>query len=158
MMRGNGGMAGRPRWLLLVAGLAALALAGALIMAALQPTVADRFGYALARPNGLPGQFTYQYKTYHAPDFCAGGASCDPARASRETEASLQAKGLWPLKQVAMLPTLFGATHPILEPVNDPSMAGAGTPNASDVTPFLLFIPDPASPGAYVMYTRDGGP
>jgi hypothetical protein len=135
-----------------------LALAGLLIIVALQPATADRFGYALARPNGLPGQFTYQDMTYHAPNFCAGGASCDPARATRETQTSLQTKGLWPLKQVAMLPTLFGASHPILEPVNDPSMKGAGTPYASGVTPFTLYIADPTSPGAYVLYTRLGGP
>ncbi len=135
-----------------------LVLAGLLIMAALQPTVADRFGYALAHPNGLPGHFTYQNMTYHAPAFCAGGGSCDPAQAARETEAGLRAKGLWPLKQVALLPTLFGSNHPILEPVNDPSMKGAGTPYASDVTPFTLFIPDPTTTDAYIEYTRDGGP
>lgn len=135
-----------------------LALAGLLIMAALQPATADRFGYALARPNGLPSHFTYQNKTYHAPAYCAGGSNCVPARATRETQASLQAKGMWPLKQVASLPTLFGASQPILEPVNDPSMAGAGTPYASDVTPFVLYIADPTNPGAYIMFMRDGGP
>ncbi len=152
------GATGRPRWPLLAAGAALLTLAGLLIVAALQPAVADRFGYALARPNGLPGHFTYQNMTYHAPAFCAGGSNCDPARAARDTQASLQAKGLWPLKQVALLPTLFGSNHPILEPVNDPSMKGAGTPYASDVTPFVLYIADPASPGAYIAYVRDGGP
>jgi hypothetical protein len=59
-----------------------LALAGVVLAAALQPATADRFGYALARPNGLPNHFTYQNKTYSAPDYCAGGSSCDPARAA----------------------------------------------------------------------------
>ena len=156
MMRRNGA-AWRPRWPLVV-GVALLALALlALIAVTLQSATADRFGYALARPNGLPGQFTYQNMTYGAPNFCAGGSSCDPARATRETEATLQAKGLWPLKQVAMLPTLFGASHSILEQVNDPSMKGANSPYASGVTPFTLYIADPAAPGSYVLYMRGGG-
>jgi hypothetical protein len=56
------------------------------------------------------------------------------------------------------MPTFFGASHPILEPVNDPSMKGVGTPYASDVTPLMLYIADPDTPGAYVMYMRPGGP
>jgi hypothetical protein len=103
-----------------------MALAGAILAAALQPAMADRFGYALARSNGLPGHFTYQNLTYSAPDFCAGGAGCDPTRAARMTEDALRAQGQWPLKQVASLPTLFGASHPILDPINDLSMSGAG--------------------------------
>ena len=148
----------RTRRAVLTAGLAMMALAGALVVIAFQPATANNLGYALPRANGLPGQFSFDNMTYHAPDYCAGGDGCDPARAARDTEATLRAKGIWPLKQVALLPTLFGSSHPILEPVNDPSMIGAGTPYASDVTPFILYIADPATPGAYILYTRGGGP
>lgn len=146
------GVRWRPRWLLLVASLIMLALAGGAFVVALQPATADRFGYALARPNGLPGHFTYQGRTYVAAGYCAGGASCDPARASRVTESALRARGLWPLAQVALLPTFLGANHPILEPASDPSLTGAGA------APTSLFVADPAASGVYVVYALSGGP
>lgn len=146
------GVRWRPRWLLLAASLIMLALAGATFAVALQPATADRFGYALARPNGLPGHFTYQDRTYVTMGYCAGDSSCDPVRARRVTERALRTQGLWPLKQVALLPTFLGANHPILEPASDPSLAGAG------VAPTSLFIADPAASGVYVVYTLSGGP
>jgi hypothetical protein len=148
----------RARRGLLVAGLAMMALAGVIVVIAFQPATANALGYALPRANGLPSQFSYQNIIYRAPDYCAGDSSCDPARAARATEPSLRAQGLWPLKQVALLPALFSASRQILEPVNDPSMTGANTPYASDVTPLTLYIADPATPGAYILYTRGGGP
>ena len=158
MMRHLAAAPTRARRTVLIAGLAMLALAGALLVIAFQPATANRLGYALPRANGLPSQFSYQGLTYHAPDYCAGASSCDPARAKRDTETTLAEKGIWPLKQVALLPTLFGASHPILEPVNDTFFSDADTPYSSNVTPLFLYIADPAMPGAYVLYMRDGGP
>jgi hypothetical protein len=148
----------RSRRALLIAGVVMMALAGALVVFAFQPATANRLGYALPRANGLPSQFSYQGMTYHAPDYCAGASSCDPARAKRDTETTLAERGIWPLKQVALLPTLFGPSHPILEPVNDAFFSDADTPYSSAITPLFLYIPDPATPGAYVYFQRDGAP
>jgi hypothetical protein len=143
-----------------------LALAGALVVilvalgvvTALQPTTADRFGYALPGPHGLPGHFTYQGVTYSNAGLCAGGLWCAGAQATRWSKNMFGTDGEWPLRQVATLPTLFGAGHAILEPANDPSMLGAGGPAVGDAHPFVLFIQDPSAPGWYYLYQRPGGP
>ncbi|HEX8996343.1 MAG TPA: hypothetical protein VF812_09960 [Ktedonobacterales bacterium] len=144
-------------------GLAALLIALGFVMA-LQPATADRFGYALPGSYGLPGHFTYQGVTYSNVGLCAGGSWCASARtgqwaqATRWSQPMFGQDGEWPLRQVASLPTLFGASHAIYEPVNDPSMTGAGGPYVGDAHPFVLFIQDPGAPGWYYAYTRPGGP
>jgi hypothetical protein len=137
-----------------LAGVALLALL-ALILAA-QPFAANTLGYALRSKDGLPDHFTYVGMRYGNDRLCAGASTCDPAKAERWTQTQLDQHGLWPLKQVTTIGTYFGAPHPVYEPVNDPSMAGAGTPYASDLTPWLLFVPD--GDGAYFVYMRPGGP
>lgn len=146
-----------------------VALAGALLVAlallialgvvvALQPATADRVGYALPGARGLPGHFTYQGITYSNVGLCAGGAWCAGAKATRWSRDMFGQDGEWPLDQVATLPTLFGASHAIYEPANDPSMIGAGGPYVSDAHPFVLFIQDPGAPDWYYLYERPGGP
>lgn len=131
-------------------------LVGLLALAAFQPGVANRFGYALRGPLALPSQFSYQGISYANPNLCAGASWCDPAAAPRWSRADLEARGLWPLKQVASIGTLMDDAHPVMEPVNDPSMIGAGGPYASDLHPFVLLVPDGS--GAYFIYTRPGEP
>lgn len=139
---------------LALAGVAVVALLGLALAA--QPFAANAFGYALHGKDGLPDHFTYAGMRYGNPQLCAGASTCDPARAPRWTQTQLDQHDLWPLKQVTSIGTYFGASHPVYEPVNDPSMAGAGTPYASDVTPWMLFVPD--GDGAYFLYMRPGGP
>lgn len=149
-----------PRRLALLGALV-VALAALGVVAALQPATADRFGYALPGAHGLPGHFSYQGATYSNDGLCAGGSSCAGAQATRWSLAMMGANGFNDgslLRQVAALPTLFGASHAIYEPANDPSMLGAGGPYASDVHPFILFIQDPAAPDWYYLYQRPGGP
>lgn len=141
------------RWLLITTAVVALLM----ILAdgvAMQPMTANTFGYALPGANGLPNHFTYQGISYSNPNLCAGATTCQPQVTHRYTQADLAGAGIWPLHQVATLPTLFGAAHPVLEPVNDPSMVSG--PYVSDVHPFVLFVPDGA--GAYYLYMRPGGP
>lgn len=131
-------------------------LAGSL-WGAFQPAMANEFGYALPGMNGLPSHFSYAQTDYFNNHLCAGADLCDPEMASRWSHQRLSDSSLWPLKQVGTVFTLFGAAHPIMEPVNDPSMAGAGTPYAGpDLTPFTLFVPDGS--GSYFEYMRMGGP
>lgn len=146
-----------PRRLALVGALVVIALALG-VVAALQPVTADHFGYALAGSRGLPGHFTYQGVTYSNAGLCAGGASCQSVKAERWSLEMFGATTPFPLRQVASVPTLFGAAHAIYEPVNDPSMLGAGGPYVSDAHPFLLFVQDPAAPDWYYLYQRPGGP
>lgn len=140
---------------LTLGGVAPLILTGA-IWTALQPWTANHFGYALPGKDGLPDRITYEGTPYFNRDLCAGASYCHPASAQRWTKADLDQRGIWPLKQVGSVFTLFGPAHPLLEPVDDPSMAGEGTPYVSDLRPFLLFIPDDAT--AYFVYQRPGGP
>jgi hypothetical protein len=147
----------RPRWGCILAFVLPLALLAGLLWGALQPAMANQFGYALPGVNGLPSHFSYAQTDYFNHDLCAGADSCQPERASRWSQQRLSDSGIWPLKQIGSVFTLFGAAHPIMEPVNDPSMAGAGTPYAgSDLTPFILFVPDGS--GSYFGYMRMGGP
>ncbi|HEX8730417.1 MAG TPA: hypothetical protein VF725_00045 [Ktedonobacterales bacterium] len=146
----------RRRWLALGLGLAAL-LALATVMA-LRPATANALGYALPGARGLPGHFTYQGVTYSNRDLCAGDSSCAGARATRWAQADFVRQDEWPLTTVGAIPTLFGPAHTIYQPGNDPSMSGAGGPNASDARPFTLFLEDPAAPGWYYLYQRPGGP
>ncbi len=144
------------RRLVIVSALIVLAAGVALgIVVALQPATANRMGYALPGPHGLPDHFTYQGATYADPGLCAGDPSCANAQTIRWSQTMMAANRAWPLRQVATLPTLFGAGHPIYEPVNDISMIGQTSATA---TPFLLFIQDPATPGWYFLYQRPGGP
>lgn len=137
--------------------LAGMALATVLaFVGAAQPFAANAFGYALSGKDGLPDHFTYLNMRYGNAQLCAGASTCDPAKAERWTQTQLDQHGLWPLKQVTSIGTYFGAPHAVYEPVNDPSMTGAGTPYASDVTPWMLFVPD--GDGAYFIYMRPGGP
>lgn len=148
---------GRPRWGCILAFVLPLALLAGLLWGALQPAMANHFGYALPGVNGLPSHFSYAQTDYFNHDLCAGADSCHPENASRWSQQRISDAGIWPLKQVGTVFTLFGAAHPIMEPVNDPSMAGAGTPYAgSDLTPFILFVPDGS--GSYFGYMRMGGP
>lgn len=133
----------------------ALAIAA---VAAMQPATADRFGYALSGPHGLPGHFSYQGVTYSDVGLCAGGSACAGAQATRWSKATMKTNGELPLREVSVLPTLFGADHAIYAPGNDPSMLGAGGPYVGDARPFILFIQDPASPDWYYVYQRPGGP
>lgn len=143
------------RWSLALAAL--LALLAGVLWGALQPAMANEFGYALPGVNGLPSRIRYAQTDYFNHNLCAGDDACHPELASRWSQQHLSDSGLWPLKQVGTVFTLFGVAHPILEPVNDPSMAGAGTPYAgSDITPFILFVPDGS--GNYFEYMRMGGP
>lgn len=129
---------------------------GFALWAAQQPRVADHFGYALVEQDRLPGHFSYQGITYSNISLCAGADYCHPSSARRWTQADLAGDGIWPLKQVSTVATLFGNAHPVLEPANDPSMVGAGGLYASDVHPFELYVP--ASDGTYFLYQRPGGP
>lgn len=138
-------------------GAAVVAAMLTLILAA-QPVTANTFGYALGREDGLPDHFSYVGTRYSNPRLCAGASTCDPTKAERWTQTQLDQHGLWPLKQVTTIGTYFGAPHPVYEPVNDPSMTGAGTPYASDLTPWMLFVPDGEADGAYFVYMRPGGP
>jgi hypothetical protein len=128
------------------------------VVAALQPTMANRFGYALPGPRGLPGHFIYQGATYSNGALCAGDAWCQNNHPERWSLEMFGAATPFPLRQVASLSTLFGAAHAIYEPVNDPSMIGAGGPDASDLHPFILFIQDLGAPDWYYLYERPGGP
>lgn len=155
----------RPSWRRLALLVAALLIVALGVVAALQPATADRFGYALPGPDGLPGHFTYQGVTYANTGLCAGGAWCASARTAQWSQVNRWSRdtfgqdGEWPLRQVATLPTLFGASHAIYEPSNDPSMLGVGGPYVgSDTHPFVLFIQDPSAPGWYYLYMRPGGP
>jgi len=143
------------RWLLIASAVVVLLLIVAGVVA-MQPMAANAVGYALPGANGLPDHFTYQGVSYSNPDLCAGATTCQPQATHRWTQADLAGAGIWPLHQVATLPTLFGAAHPILEPVNDPSMLGAGGLYVGDAHPFVLFVPDGS--GAYFQYMRPGGP
>lgn len=153
---GDGGGTRRWRWRLVVAAVGVVALAGIGAGVALQPGTANALGYALAVRNGLPNHFTYQGMPYSNVYLCAGSAACQPSHAQHWSQDDLDHAGIWPLKQVGSIFTLFGPAHPVLQPVNDPSMTGAGGPYASDVRPFVLFVPDDA--GSYFVYVRPGGP
>lgn len=145
------------RWTLAI-GLGVALLVALGVIVALQPPTADLMGYALPSARGLPGHFTYQGVTYSNAGLCAGGSACANTQATRWSRTTLTANGEWPLRQVATLPTVGGASHAIYEPVNDPSMLGANGPYVSDAHPFDLFIQDPAAPDWYYLYQRPGGP
>jgi hypothetical protein len=146
-------------WRLAVGALLALVAIAALgVVIAQQPRTADTFGYALPGANGLPGHFTYQGITYSNPHLCVDSAACQGAEPQRWSQAQLTTTGEWPMRQVATLPTLFGAGHAIYEPVNDKSMIGAGGPYVSDLHPFTLYLEVPSAPGWYYLYMRPGGP
>jgi len=126
--------------------------------AALQPAVANTLGYGIPGAHGLPGQFNYQSVWYYDLNACGYDTPCLSRARTRVSRTHLTNNRAWPLRQVATLPTLFGAGRPIYEPVNDPSMLGAGGPYVSDAHPWILYIEDPAAPGWFYVYERPGGP
>lgn len=136
----------------------ALGLAGALLLGALllwgasQQWAANQFGYALAGPNGLPDHITYGGLRYDNLSRCGGASSCQAGGGKRWTQAELEASNLWPLVQVATIPTLFGDSHAVYTLVNDPGRVGAG----ADYTPLNLYVS--ANDGTYCLYERGGGP
>ena len=130
----------------LVFGLVGIALLGALLLwAAAQPWAANQFGYALAGPERLPDHITFEGLRYANLSRCSDASSCRPS------QADLQAKNLWPLKQIATIPTLFGQSHPVYALAHDPAEVGS-----ADYTPLDLYVL--ASGGRYFLYERGGGP
>ena len=122
--------------------LAVVALAAFLLWGVTRPATANYFGYALAGPNGLPDHITYDGLRYDNLS----------AKGGRLTQADLQAKQTWPLKQVGTIPTLFGASHAIYALANDPAAAGV----TAGYTPLNLYVS--TNDGAYCLYERGGGP
>ena len=122
--------------------LAVVVLAAFLLWGATQPATANHFGYALSGPNGLPDHITY------------GGLRYDNLSVAGKqlTQADLQAEGIWPLKQVGTIPTLFGASHAIEALANDPAAVGM----TAGYTPLDLYVA--TNGGAYCLYERGGGP
>lgn len=125
------------------------------VVVALQPASADRFGYALPGPHGLPGHFNYDGQRYSNNGLCAGGSWCANTKADRISLIEAAANNGSQMHQVGSVLTLFGSPHPIYEPVNDLSMQGVRTINA---TPFVLYLEDASAPGWVYIYMRPGGP
>ncbi|CCF85072.1 hypothetical protein [Nitrolancea hollandica] len=105
--------------------------------------MADHAGFAVPiaqapRDDGLPGRITYANRHYRSL-----GESC-------WSKDLLTSHGYWPLTQVAAIPTLFGALHPIMAPGS-----GADEPELP-ATPTVVFVP--AEAGCYLTYGLEGGP
>lgn len=137
-----------PLWMAVV-----LVLAGFFVPAgiwvALQPRVANHFGYALPGKDGLPTYIFANGRRYQSPQVCAGADWCKQSRLQLlvprcYSAANLQAQQLWPLKQVGTMFTLFGAPQPILAPSNESGV----------VRPFVMGD----GPNCYVVYSLEGGP
>ncbi len=125
----------------LMAGLACAILA-ALGWGLFQPWAANHFGYALPGQDRLPYRITYQGRTYTNPNQCAGDTWCQPALKLCTSKEELQSLHLWPLKQVGVIPTLFGSPYPIYAPPNGEQS-------------FLLVL---QGDDCYLTYSLDGGP
>lgn len=93
--------------------------------------VATHFGYALPGDGGLPGRISYAGRDYSYFGACW-------------SDADLQQHGVWPLHQVAQVPTLLGAAHPVLS---------ASVPHG--MTTMELAIPKGS---CYAVYGIEGGP
>lgn len=109
---------------------ALLLIAGAVTLA-FNARVASHFGYALPGANGLPSRISYAGRDYSA------GSAC-------WTAEHLQQQGMWPLHEVAQVPTLLGQAHPVLSETVPQGM-----------TTTLLVIPQDS---CYTVYSLEGGP
>ncbi len=144
----------RRRWMIGAALVVMLLAIG--IAIALQPATANYFGYALPGSHGLPSHFNYEGQQYTNNSLCAGGSWCANTNADRiSLDQAVANNGGSQLHQVGSVPTLFGSPRPIYEPINDPSMRGVSSANA---TPFVLYLADPGAPGWVYVYMRPGGP
>jgi hypothetical protein len=90
------------------------------------------------RDDGLPGRITYVNR--HSRSV---GESC-------WSKDLLISHGYWPLTQVAAIPTLFGASHPIMTP-----HSGADE-SELQATPTVVFVSGEAD--CYLTYSLEGGP
>ena len=108
--------------LLLIAGCVALAF---------NARVADHFGYALPGASGLPSRISYAGRDYSSSGACW-------------TSAQVRQQGMWPLHEVAQVPTLLGQAHPVLSETVRQGM-----------TTTLLVIPQDS---CYAVYSLEGGP
>lgn len=136
-----------PRWLALLL-LAIFVISGG-ITAALQPRVANHFGYALPGKDGLPAYIFANGRRYQSLQVCAGAGWCEQTRLQQliprcYTQANLVATQQWPLVRVGTMFTLFGAPQPILAPTGQ---TGLTRP---------LVMADGSD--CYVVYTLEGGP
>ncbi|HEY7348519.1 MAG TPA: hypothetical protein VH599_09420 [Ktedonobacterales bacterium] len=109
---------------------------------AFQPWAANHFGYALPGPDRLPNRISYNGRYYGNPNECAGDTWCQPSDKSCATKQQLVELRLWPLKQVGVIPTLFGPPHPIFAP-----------PDSGQT--FLLVLDDA---NCYLIYGLMDGP
>jgi hypothetical protein len=135
------------RWLLVAAGLVAVVLLGAGVIA-FQPRTANHFGYALPGTEGLPFRISYQGRYYVNLLTCAGASWCQGGTGARSlcvTKDELINDNRWPLTQVGSIPTLFGAGHPILV---DPAYSG--------LTQVEVFVVNGSN--CYVAYQLAGRP
>lgn len=135
-------------WRLLLL-LVAVFIATVGITGALQPRVANHFGYALPGKDGLPTYIYANDRRYHSTQVCAGADWCERERLQQliprcYTQANLESLRLWPLAQVSTMFTLFGAPRQILAPVNKKGLT----------RPFVMAD----GSDCYVVYTLEGAP
>jgi hypothetical protein len=138
------------RWVRLAVPLGVFALVVAVgIWGALQPAMANHFGYAVPGNDGLPDYVFANGRRYQSQQVCAGADWClrDQAQYGIPrcyTQADLERTHEWPLDQVASMSTLFGAPHAILQRTGEVGVT----------TPFIV----EDGPECYVMYGLEGGP
>lgn len=106
------------------------------LIVAIQPVVADHFGYAVAMPAHLPARVIFDNAPYDLLQ-------------NHPTQANLESQHLWPLQRVGSLWTLFGPSRPILIAKIEADMLKPG-----DI-PLGLYVPDGTT---YLLYERGGGP
>jgi hypothetical protein len=138
------------RWVRVAVPLGVALLVVALgIWGALQPAMANHFGYAVPGKDGLPTYIFANGRRYQSQQVCAGANWCLHNQAEYGIprcymQADLERTQEWPLVQVASMSTLFGAPHTILQPAGETGV---------NVT---FIIED--GPDCYVMYELEGGP
>jgi len=129
----------------------ALLVIGVGIWGALQPAMANHFGYAVPGKDGLPTYLFENGRRYHSLQVCAGAGWCEQERVQYGiprcyTQADLQDRfHEWPLAQVDTMFTLFGGAQPILQ-------RSAGDKGLT--TPYYILD----GPDCYVAYGLEGGP
>ncbi len=121
-------------------------LAGALLVIAQQPWVANHLGYALNGPRGLPFRLSYGSRHYTNEGTCAGDSWCQGSTGTPCTTTGwLKSYQYWPLQRVGSVVTLFGPAYPMLR---------ASTPRG--MTTMVLYVP--VGQGCYLPYSLEGGP
>ena len=92
----------------LLAVLALLAGLGLCCLLAAQPTMANRFGYALPGADGLPFRVHYAGRDYENSSTCAGAGWCKAnGPPSCTASAWFRDAGYWPLQRIGWLWRLF---------------------------------------------------